>query len=76
MVQVEMNNMYINIGANNGSKKLFAPTFIYKLFSCTCNIDRTVLVKVQIKVKCTLQSAMKVQRWSRYASTRYLGDGC
>jgi hypothetical protein len=71
-----MNNMYINIGANNGSEKLFAPTFIYKLFSCTGNIDRSVLVNVQIRVKCTLKSAMKVQRWNRYASTLYLADAC
>jgi hypothetical protein len=73
-----MNNMYTqaNIGANNGSKKLFAPTFISTLFSSTCNTDRTVLVKVQRKVKRALQSAMKALRPSWYASTLSLRDGC
>jgi hypothetical protein len=65
MVQMEMNNMYINTGANNESEKSFAPTFIYILFSSTCNTDRTVLVKVERKVMRTLKSVMKTQRRSR-----------
>jgi hypothetical protein len=68
--------MNMNISANNGSEKLFARTFIYTLFSSNCNTSRTVLVKVERKVKCTLQSAMKAQRRSRYASTLSLGDMC
>jgi len=66
----------VAIGANKGSEKLFAPEFIYLLFSSTCNTDRTELVRGQRKVKFALKSAMKAQRRSGYASTLSLRDAC
>jgi hypothetical protein len=45
---------------------------MFRLFRVTCGLNLGEGVKVKVKVKFTLEQAMKAQRWSRDIAVLFL----